>query len=286
MFREKSRHCLAVFRIKLIFAKDKTKEPDRKMKKRSQTMWRLIALWLVLVCALPLQAKGLKVLFIGDSITDGAWGRSGGSQKSSEERNHGDKNHIYGHSYMFLCAAHYESRYPERDYQFYNRGISGYTLTDLEQRWERDVTSLCPDILSILVGTNDVQAALDRNEPMDISTWEQRYRALLDRALQVNPKMKIIIGIPFAANVGKMKKSVNYPQRQQQLEACGQALRRVAADYHALLLPYDALFASLLQGPPSDRDTYWIWDGIHPTPAGHHRMAELWIQEVDKRGWM
>ena len=22
---------------------------------------------------------------------------------------------------------------------------------------------------------------------------------------------------------------------------------------------------------------YWIWDGIHPTPAGHRLMADVWI---------
>jgi phospholipase/lecithinase/hemolysin len=34
------------------------------------------------------------------------------------------------------------------------------------------------------------------------------------------------------------------------------------------------MFDSLTQNNPS----YWIWDGIHPTPAGHQRMADLWLK--------
>ena len=46
--------------------------------------------------------KGVRFLFIGDSITDGGWGRSGGKMMPTEERNLKDLNHIYGHSYMML----------------------------------------------------------------------------------------------------------------------------------------------------------------------------------------
>ena len=55
--------------------------------------------------------KGVRFLFIGDSITDGGWGRSGGKMVPTEERNLKDLNHIYGHSYMMLCAARIQSDY-------------------------------------------------------------------------------------------------------------------------------------------------------------------------------
>ena len=29
---------------------------------------------------------------------------------------------------------------------------------------------------------------------------------------------------------------------------------------------------------------YWIWDAVHPTPAGHLRMAELWISKATEVG--
>jgi len=28
---------------------------------------------------------------------------------------------------------------------------------------------------------------------------------------------------------------------------------------------------------------YWIWDGVHPMPAGHELMAREWIKQVSKK---
>lgn len=107
--------------------------------------------------SLLLHASGPRVLFIGDSITDGNWGNACGMPKPTAERSLWDMNHIYGSGYMYLCASHYQGDFPEKEYAFFNRGISGNTLRDLEKRWEEDVIGMKPDVLSVLVGTNDVQ---------------------------------------------------------------------------------------------------------------------------------
>ena len=41
------------------------------------------------------------------------------------------------------------------------------------------------------------------------------------------------------------------------------------------------MFDEILGTAPTSQDTYWIWDGIHPTPAGHKRMADMWIKRVN-----
>ena len=103
--------------------------------------------------SLLLHASGPRVLFIGDSITDGNWGNACGMPKPTAERSLWDMNHIYGSGYMYLCASHYQGDFPEKEYAFFNRGISGNTLRDLEKRWEEDVIGMKPDVLSVLVGT-------------------------------------------------------------------------------------------------------------------------------------
>ena len=154
-------------------------------------------------------ATGRRVVFIGDSITDGNWGKGDG--KPSSERNLTDRNHLYGSGYMYLCASYYQGYRPERGYLFFNRGVSGNTLDELAARWQEDVVNLRPDVLSVLVGTNDidrylhglmVSAAVEKTD-FDFAGWEKTYRRLLDEARRANPDLKILLCTPFAAPSGR-----------------------------------------------------------------------------------
>jgi len=228
--------------------------------------------------------RGTTVLLIGDSITDGGWGRSGGLMKPSAERNHRDLNHLYGSGYMYLCAAHYQAAYPQKGYLFYNRGISGNTLADLQQRWEEDALALRPDVLSLLVGTNDIQQWLDgdRQRPFDFEAWERDYRRLLDEARRRNPDLRLLLGAPFVAPSGRVGESPDYPLRDSLVGVLARIVERIAADCGAAYLPYDAMFDALQRTMPDSLNGYWIWDGIHPTAAGHRKMADLWIEAFDR----
>lgn len=217
-----------------------------------------------------------RVLYIGDSITDGGWGRSGGSAKASKDRNHTDLNHVYGHGYMMLCAAYYQSQWPDGDWLFWNRGISGNTLYQMADRWQEDALRLQPDVISILIGTNDVgvyEQECKNNgntftvEDFGYSEWERKYRHLLDTTRQVLPHADFVLCTPF---VGKSRGQV----RMAITDSLAQIVRKIAVDYKATLVPFDNLFADLQKNEPTPK--YWIWDGIHPTAAGHQRMAELW----------
>ena len=232
--------------------------------------------------SLLLHASGPRVLFIGDSITDGNWGNACGMPKPTAERSLWDMNHIYGSGYMYLCASHYQGDFPEKEYAFFNRGIRGNTLRDLEKSWEEEVIGMKPDVLSVLVGTNDVHYYLqgDKKEPFDFEGWEKCYRSLLDRSLQANPELKIVLGTPFVANVGNMRKSEDFAERDSLVRRCAAIVERIAKDYQTVFLPYNAMFDEILGTAPASQDTYWIWDGIHPTPAGHKRMADMWIKRV------
>lgn len=115
--------------------------------------------------------------------------------KPSEERCLWDMNHIYGSGYIYAPAI--------------IRAIirNGNTLADLEKRWEEDAIATMPDVLSVLVGTNDVGGYVlnGKKGPFDFEGWEQRYCSLLDRSLKDNPKLKIVLGLPFVARTGSMR---------------------------------------------------------------------------------
>jgi len=221
-----------------------------------------------------------RVLFIGDSITDGGWGRSGGSMAPSDKRNQKDPNHLYGHGYMEMCAAHFQSNFPEQDYVFFNRGISGNTLLDMQNRWQQDALSLKPDVVSILIGTNDVDAFLrdTTTSIFDYQQWEQRYRQLISALRIQNPNVKIVLGAPFVAKVGRIGKADNYTLRKSIINRLASIVKLIAQKENAIYIPYNEMFEKLYNGEV--RSDYWIWDGIHPTTAGHRRMADLWIESV------
>jgi lysophospholipase L1-like esterase len=220
--------------------------------------------------------KGMRFLFIGDSITDGGWGRSGGSMMPTEQRNQKDLNHIYGHSYMMLCAARIQSDFPEQGLQFFNRGISGNTLQDLQGRWQADCLDLNPDVVTLLIGTNDVDQYLSGKAHLDMKKWENDYRQLLDQLRTANPDVKIILGTPFVAQVGRIGLKDNYQQRKALIAECAAVVRRIASDYNATLLDFEKMFYGLTE----QNAFYWIWDGIHPTAAGHQKMADLWLSKI------
>ncbi len=224
--------------------------------------------------------KAGSVLFIGDSITDGGWGNSGGDMRPSEERNHTDMNHIYGHSYMMLCASAIQSELPERDIKCYNRGISGNTLYDMAARWDEDAVALGVDVVSILIGTNDAEYYVGNEEqaPFDFERWEATYRELLDTLRMVKPEVGIVLCKPFVEKVGWRGEADSYQARESVIDKMGKIVERIGKDYGAVVVRFDELFRALRTIAP--REDYWIWDGVHPTPAGHRRMADLWLESV------
>ena len=190
----------------------------------------LIVLLSLLVWTLPeTHATGKKILYIGDSVTDGNWGKvSGGPNRSLT-----DMNHIFGHGYMFICAARYMADYPEEDYRFYNRGISGNRVADLKARWQQDALEIDPDILSVLVGVNDlldVYNKTDGPQEVDTARFEADYRDILDRSRAQNPEVRIVLAEPFILPVGMWQehythwRAVRPPGRRR--KKAGQRIRR------------------------------------------------------------
>lgn len=231
-----------------------------------------------------------RVLFIGDSITDGGWGNSGGDDRPSSQRSEWDKNHIFGHSYMMLCASQYQSERPLDQMTFWNRGISGHTLQQLCDRWQEDCLALRPNVVSILVGTNDVHFYLEQKakakeagqevKNFDVKAWEEQYRTLLRQTCDSLPGVRLVLCTPFVAKAGWVGEAANYYEREYLVKQLAESVERLAHDFMATLVPFDLLFAQLRENNPNGDNSYWIWDGIHPTPAGHRKMADLWMEKV------
>lgn len=214
--------------------------------------------------AAPLYPKpdGLTVLFQGDSITDGGRWREGS-----------DLNHIMGQSYPYLISSRLTYDYPRRQLRFINRGISGNTVADLLDRWQPDAIDLKPDILSVLIGVNDLDRFLQGDKDHAADQFEKRYRALLSLTKDKLPKTQLILSEPFLLAVGRI--SGHWDQYNSELTVRQKIVRGIAADFNAKYIPCQQAFNNALREAPAD---YWIWDGIHPTPAGHELLAREWLK--------
>jgi len=204
-------------------------------------------------------SKESRILFQGDSITDGNRGRSA------------DPNHILGHGYCFIIAAKYGAGYPDRNLTFINRGTSGNTVRDLEKRWPADTLALKPDLLSVLIGANDSSRAVPLEE------YEQTYDKLLTDACAANPKLKIVLCDPFGLPVGKKKDA--WDTWAADLKARQAVVAKLAAKHGAAVVHFQKVFDDALRLAPAD---HWIWDGVHPTYSGHQLMADEWVRVVNE----
>ena len=98
----------------------------------------------------------MKIIFFGDSITDMC--------KSREAEMH--ETFKFGAGYPYVVASELYSKFPNK-YQIVNSGISGDRIVDLYSRIKRDVWNLNPDVLSILIGTNDVWHEINLQNGVD-----------------------------------------------------------------------------------------------------------------------
>lgn len=201
-----------------------------------------------------------RILFQGDSITDGNRGRSA------------DPNHILGHGYAFIIAAKYGAVFAPLNLEFINRGVSGNTVRDLQKRWTADTLELKPDVLSILIGIND------QGHGVPLEQYEPAYDALLTEAKAANPKLRLVLCEPFTLPVGKRKE--NYEAWRAGVQARQDAVARLAAKHGAALVRFQQAFDAGCKTAPA---AHWIWDGVHPTYSGHQLMADEWERTVREK---
>ena len=206
---------------------------------------------------LPAFFDGARILFQGDSITDGNRGRNS------------DPNHLLGHGYQFIIAAKYGEELAGRHLVFLNRGVSGNTVAALTRRWQPDTLDLKPDLLSILIGINDLNTGVPAEQ------FEQQYDQLLATTVQALPNVRLVLCEPFGLPVGGKKE--NWETYRAQLAVRDQIVNKLGEKYHAPVVHFQQLFEAASDRAPAD---YWIWDGVHPTYSGHQLMADEWVRTV------
>ena len=212
---------------------------------------------------------GSTVLFTGDSVTD-------------TQRLRTDPG--LGHGYALRVTGEWGFRHPERPVTWLNTGIAGNKVMDLEARWQADVLDAHPDVVSILVGCNDVvwQTLDPRGHAIATEEYAAGYERLL--APLVEAGVELVLIEPFILPVrgpieagGKQIGEKEWTVWRADLDPKIQVVRDLARRHGAHLIATDGMFAALAAttGPE-----HWTPDGVHPTPAGHAALAAAWLDLV------
>ncbi len=199
------------------------------------------------------------IVFFGDSITE--WGRD---KDDPTSLGHGYVNHVAGQ-----LAAHY----PQANFRFYNRGIGGNRVLDLNVRIQ-DCLDLRPTVLVLLIGINDVWHNVGQESfgsQVEQGRFEKEYRKLLNN-LQTAGIKRILVMEPFV-----LPCPLDRQEWRVDLDPKIQNIRRLVKEFGLELVPLDGLINE--QAILHSAQYYTGDDGVHPTVAG----AAFIANEVLKR---
>ena len=204
--------------------------------------------------------KKVRVLFQGDSITDA--GR--------------DRRNYYhlGNGYPSYAAPLIKEAHPELELEFINLGISGNRTGQLFDRLYPDAIALKPDVISILIGINDLWHRY--NWDMVTTTDEQielNYRCILER-LKKDTDAKIIILAPFLLDCA------DKAEVRDDLTRLLPIVRKLADEYADAYIPLDELFDEALKTQPEP--CYYSGDGVHPNANGARFVGEHYARAIEK----
>jgi lysophospholipase L1-like esterase len=207
--------------------------------------------------------QGAVLLFQGDSITD-----AGRSRRSTGPNDAA----ALGHGYPMLLGAALLADHPAASLKVMNRGISGNKVPDLAKRWQADAIALKPDLLSILVGVNDIWHKLNGSYAGTVEDYEAGYRELLKQTHSDLPETRIVICEPFVLRCGAVNDSW-FPEFEHRRRVA----KKLADELDLTFVPFQAVFNKGVESAPPE---YWAGDGVHPTLAGHGLMAKTWRECV------
>ncbi len=212
----------------------------------------------------------MKIVFFGDSITD--------MGRRREYDGVSDSAFSYGMGYPAFVAG--ELLQTPNRYEVVNRGIAGNKVTDLYARVKKDVWAHQPDVVSILIGVNDVWHEIARGDGTELDRFAKVYRNLLDETKERFPNVKFVLLEPFVLlGTGTQERYDEFLSVQEYAKE----VRKIAQEYGASFLP---LRDRIAKATEREGTGTFLYDGIHPTIAGAKLIADAWLklfkEEIEK----
>ncbi len=205
----------------------------------------------------------MKVLFFGDSITDMGRNR--------------ERNDVFGLGEGYVFYATGDLKRDDPSIEIINRGIGGNRIVDLYARIKSDVWNHKPDVLSILIGINDVWHEVNNKNGVELDRFIKIYDILISDTLKVLPNLKIILLEPFVLKGCATEE--NY-ERFLEVKEYAKAIKSLADKYSLEFLPLQDAFDKAAEKTCAE---YYLYDGVHPDAAGARLIADEWIKLFNEK---
>jgi len=196
------------------------------------------------------------IVFIGDSITDA----------DRLERAYKP----FGNGYVHFAANHLLAKYPEYNLRIINTGISGNTVRDLNNRWQKDCLDHKPDVLSILIGINDLCRQYENRmkEAVLIDEYELTYERLLSMVKE-KYNSQLILMEPFLFCEDKTNPA--YETLREYIHV----VHTLAEKFSAALVPLQNSIDKEIKKVPQEK---WSDDMVHPFIWAHFWITQRWLE--------
>lgn len=199
----------------------------------------------------------MKILFQGDSITDA--GR--------DKRNY----HDLGQGYPKYAAEILTASHPEINFEFLNFGIGGNRSDQLFDRIYADGIAFQPDIISILIGINDIW-----HRKLNIFTTDEQfalnYRTIL-KLIKEKTNAKIVMMAPFVLD------AEDKSWLKADLQSLLPIVHDLAKEFADAYIRLDLLFEEALKTQPEP--LYYSADGVHPNENGRRFIGEHYAKAIE-----
>lgn len=189
-------------------------------------------------------------LMQGDSITDA------GRDRSVDPAPY----HALGKGYAAFTASALELKYPG-EYTYINKGKNGNRIVDLFARDKLDLINLKPDILSILIGVNDVWHEYSHQNGVGPEKFEMMYNLLLDEVQEALPEIKVIL---MGAFVLPNLEKYDYTAFRADVQERAAIAQKIAEERGFPFVDLQALFDEA----DAKGVQHLTKDGVHPDYAG------------------
>ena len=170
------------------------------------------------------------------------------------------------------------------DTKVFSLGTPGMPVSILKDKRLQKALDLKPDLTVLLIGTNDT---INSSSLTPLPEFEENYNRVVRRLLDSGSRVILVTVPPCNESLlykrhqkekfGSMSPNARILEANRIIKSIAEKNKLPLVDFHAEVMKQGTSGKdSLIRNP----DNHGGLDGVHPTPAGYRRLAEMVFQAI------